>query len=45
MRLAAGLEELHHKMLEHGFSAADFEGDQFVRLRTLKKRLELIGAN
>ena len=43
--LAAGAEELHQKMLEHGFSAADFEGDQFVRLRTLKKRLELIEAN
>lgn len=38
--LASGMEELHRKMTEHGFSKRDFEGDQFVRLRTLKKRLE-----
>ena len=43
--LATALEELHQKMLEHGFNAADFESDQFVRLRTLMKRLELIEAN
>jgi len=42
--LAKGMEELHRKMVEHGFTRADFEGDQFVRLRTLKKRLGLIGA-
>jgi nucleoside-diphosphate-sugar epimerase len=42
--LARGMEELHSKMVEHGFSREDFEGDQFVRLRTLKKRLRLIGA-
>jgi nucleoside-diphosphate-sugar epimerase len=40
--LARGMEELHRKMLEHGFSCADFEGDRFVRLRVLKKRLELL---
>ncbi len=38
--LASGMEELHRKMLEHGFSKADFEGDQFVRLRTLKGRMD-----
>lgn len=37
--LASGLEELHEKMLEHNFSEADFTGDQFVRLRTLRHRL------
>jgi nucleoside-diphosphate-sugar epimerase len=37
--LASGMNELHRKMVEHRFSAADFQGDQFVRLRTLKKRI------
>ncbi|MGA0174205.1 MAG: NAD-dependent epimerase/dehydratase family protein, partial [Phycisphaerales bacterium] len=41
--LASGMEELHRKMVEHGFGRADFEGDQFVRLRTLRKRLQLLG--
>jgi nucleoside-diphosphate-sugar epimerase len=35
--LEKGMEELHRKMVEHGFGRKDFEGDQFVRLRTLKK--------
>ena len=30
--LASGMEELHRKMVEHGFNRRDFEGDQFVRL-------------
>ena len=38
--LASGMEELHAKMVAHGFNAADFEGDQFVRLRTLAKRMD-----
>ncbi len=38
--LAKGMEELHQKMVQHNFSKAEFEGDQFVRLRTLAKRLE-----
>ena len=42
--LARGMQELHRKMVEHGFGREDFEGDQFVRLRTLKKRLRLIGS-
>ena len=41
--LASGMEELHRKMVEHRFDAADFEGDRFVRLRTLKKRLARLG--
>jgi nucleoside-diphosphate-sugar epimerase len=40
--LATGMEELYRKMVEHGFSKQDFEGDQFVRLRSLKKRFHLI---
>jgi hypothetical protein len=40
--LATGMEELHRKMRDHGFSRDDFEGDQFVRLRTLKKRMDLL---
>jgi nucleoside-diphosphate-sugar epimerase len=41
--LASGMEELHRKMVEHGFGKRDFEGDQFVRLRTLKPRFHLLG--
>jgi nucleoside-diphosphate-sugar epimerase len=37
--LARGVEELHRSMLQRGFGKSDFEGDRFVRLRTLKKRL------
>ena len=40
--LATGLEELHRKFVEHRFSLADFEGDRFVRLRTLRKRMRLL---
>jgi nucleoside-diphosphate-sugar epimerase len=41
--LASGMEELHRKMVEHGFGKKDFEGEQFVRLRTLKGRFNLLG--
>lgn len=34
--LRSGMEELHRKMVEHGFSKQDFEGERFVRLRALK---------
>jgi nucleoside-diphosphate-sugar epimerase len=37
--LATGMEELHRKLVDHGFSIRDWEGDKFVRVRTLKKRL------
>jgi nucleoside-diphosphate-sugar epimerase len=33
--LRAGMEELHAKLREHGFSADDWNGDRFVRLRRL----------
>jgi nucleoside-diphosphate-sugar epimerase len=41
--LQTGMEELHRKMVDHGFGKKDFEGDQFVRLRTLKHRFHLLG--
>jgi nucleoside-diphosphate-sugar epimerase len=41
--LASGMEELHRKMVDHGFGRKEFEGDQFVRMRTLKHRLALLG--
>lgn len=34
-----GIEELFAKYLQYGFQLKDFESDQFVRLRTLKKQL------
>ena len=37
--LESGMEELFLAYKKYGFSLSDFEGDQFVRLRTLKKRL------
>jgi nucleoside-diphosphate-sugar epimerase len=40
--LVTGMEELHRKMRDHGFARKDFEGDQFVRLRTLKNRMDLL---
>lgn len=40
--LASGMEELHRKMVDHGFGKKDFEGEQFVRLRTLKNRFHLL---
>ncbi len=41
--LASGMEDLHRRMVDHGFDAKDFEGDQFIRFRTLKHRLDRIG--
>ena len=38
--LALGMEELHRKLVDHGFGKNDWIGDQFVRLRTLKGRLD-----
>ncbi len=40
--LSTGMEELHRKMVDHGFSKEDFEGDRFIRLRTLKSRFHLL---
>ena len=42
--LVSGMEELHRKMVQYAFSKKDFEGDQFVRLRTLKGRFGLLEA-
>ena len=40
--LADGMEELLWRYRAHGFSARDFDGDQFVRLRTLRHRLDRV---
>jgi nucleoside-diphosphate-sugar epimerase len=40
--LVSGMEELHRRMIEHGFGKADFEGERFVRLRTLRQRFHLL---
>lgn len=40
--LESGMKDLFEKYTEHKFSEADFTGDKFVRLRTLKKRLHLL---
>jgi nucleoside-diphosphate-sugar epimerase len=37
--LQSGMEELLTKYRQHHFSLKDFEGEQFVRLRTLKQKL------
>lgn len=42
--LVTGMDELHRKYVEHGFNQADFDGDRFVRLRTLRHRLHRIQA-
>jgi nucleoside-diphosphate-sugar epimerase len=39
-----GMEELHRKLVDHGFDINDWNGAQFVRLRTLKNRLDLLNA-
>lgn len=40
--LQKGIEELYKKMKEHKFTLQDFNGDKYVRLRTLRKRLDKI---
>ncbi len=40
--LSTGMEELYRKLIDHGFGRKDWIGDQFVRLRTLKGRLDRI---
>jgi len=40
--LEKGMEELHRHMVDKKFGAEDFEGDQFVRLRTLNTRMDLL---
>jgi nucleoside-diphosphate-sugar epimerase len=41
--LQTGMEELHRQMVEKGFSAADFEGPKYTRLRTLQGQLDRLG--
>lgn len=41
--LEKGMDELYSKYREHKFNLSDFEGDRFVRLRTLKKKLGQFG--
>jgi len=38
--LESGMDELYRKMVEHEFSLDDFNGNRYVRLRTLKHRLD-----
>jgi nucleoside-diphosphate-sugar epimerase len=40
--LSSGMEELYRKLVDNGFTKKDWDGDQFVRLRVLKKRLNLL---
>jgi len=40
--LTSGMEELHRKFIDHHFSTTDWNGDRFVRLRALKRRLNLL---
>jgi nucleoside-diphosphate-sugar epimerase len=40
--LPAGMEQLLAEFRDRGFSAADFDGEQFVRLRTLRHRLDRV---
>lgn len=42
--LESGMKELHEKYVEAGFSQDDFDGDKYVRLRTLRHRLNLLNA-
>jgi nucleoside-diphosphate-sugar epimerase len=42
--VATGMEELHRKLVDLGFDISDWSGAQFVRLRTLKNRLDLLEA-
>jgi len=40
--LDKGMSELFRKYVEHKFNKEDFDGDKFVRLRTIKNRLNLL---
>jgi nucleoside-diphosphate-sugar epimerase len=40
--LSSGMESLFHEFNKHHFDIKDFEGDKFVRLRTLKKIISKI---
>ena len=40
--LTRGMRQLHERLVRTGFDRAAFESDRFVRLRTLKKRLNAL---
>ena len=40
--LDRGMNELYDKYAKHNFNINDFEGDRYVRLRTLKNRMKLL---
>ncbi|HEX3883719.1 MAG TPA: NAD(P)-dependent oxidoreductase [Stellaceae bacterium] len=40
--LAAGMEELYAHFADRGFSVDDFDGEKYVRLRTLRHRLDRV---
>lgn len=40
--LQTGLEELHRQFVEHGFTAKDFLGDRYFRLRAIKHNFHLL---
>ncbi len=40
--LASGMGELYQRFVKHNFSLSDFEGNKFVRLRTLRNKLHLL---
>jgi nucleoside-diphosphate-sugar epimerase len=42
--LTSGLQNLHESLVRHGFDRAAFEGDRFVRLRSLRKRFDTLQA-
>ena len=39
----SGTEELYKAMVDHGFDESMFNGEQFVRLKTLNKRMDRLG--
>ena len=43
--LRKGMEHLYSKLVEHDFDERDFEGDRFVRMRMLKKRLDRLAVD
>ena len=40
--LETGMKELASRLIDFEFSEQDFDGDQFVRLKMIAKKLELI---
>jgi nucleoside-diphosphate-sugar epimerase len=43
--LRSGLQKLHERLVRSNFDRAAFDGDRFVRLRTLRKRLNMFSAS